>query len=480
MKDAAYSDHAPIIGGQTRSGAGRTQQAIINPATGSELGVLHHATAADIDDALAIANEAFSRWRHVPPTERATILQRVHDLTIQRADEIALGITLDQGKPLMEARAEVLNSAEHALWHAQECRRIYGRVIPSRSPNIRQLVTHEPVGVCAAFTPWNFPFSQAIRKVCAAIGAGCTMILKGPEDTPSAITALAKLFYDAGLPTGCLSIVWGIPQEVAHHLVTSPEVRKISFTGSVPVGKELAALAGLHMKRSTMELGGHSPAIVLQDADVDAAAVQLATAKLRNAGQVCVSPSRFFVHEHVYERFLERFCQILQTTRLGEGRDPATQMGPLCHKRRVDAMHALVADARTQGAEVICGGYALDRPGYFYMPTVLSGTSSQTRVMQEEPFGPIAPILPFSDVDEAIEQANSLPYGLAAYVFGRTASLLHHVTSRIEAGMITVNHLGMGLAEIPFGGIKDSGYGREGGAETFDAYLNIKFVTEHC
>jgi succinate-semialdehyde dehydrogenase/glutarate-semialdehyde dehydrogenase len=339
------------------------------------------------------------------------------------------------------------------------------------------MVLREPIGVCAAFTPWNFPYNQAIRKICAAIGAGCTIILKGPEDSPSAVMAIARAFHDAGLPAGVLNIVWGIPSEVSEHLIRSPIVRKVSFTGSVPVGKHLAALAGAHMKRVTMELGGHSPVLVFDDADIDRAAKQLARFKVRNAGQVCVSPTRFYVHEKAYDQFLEKFVNTLKTVRVGDGLDPETQMGPLAHERRVPTMTKFVENAIKMGGKVVLGGEPLKRVGHFFAPTVVTDLPEDSMLMTEEPFGPIAPITRFSDTDDVIKRANSLPFGLSSYVFTNSLQTATKVANGIEAGMVNINHFGSALPETPFGGIKDSGIGSEGGTETFDGYLVTKFVT---
>jgi len=461
--------------------AGRQQQDVVNPATGEVVGHLPHASRDDLDRALESAQRAFAQWRRTSPLERSRILRRVGELARERAQEIGRNITIDQGKPLREAVAEVQMCAEHAEWHAEEARRIYGRVVPSRDPAVRQMVVREPVGVCAAFTPWNFPFNQAIRKACAAIGAGCTLILKGPEDAPSAVVALARLFHDAGLPPGVLNIVWGVPHEVSSYLIESPIVRKISFTGSVPVGKQLAAMAGAHMKRVSMELGGHSPVLVFDDADIDTAAVQLAKFKVRNAGQVCISPTRFYVQEGVYNRFAERFVAAMKKITVGNGLDDASQMGPLAHERRVDAMESFVTDARERGGEILLGGERLDLAGgkgSFYAPTVVANLPEEARLMTEEPFGPIAPLTRFSDVDDVIARANSLPFGLASYVFTTSLRTAHKVSTELEAGMVGINHFGIGLSELPFGGVKDSGVGSEGGQETFDGYLVTKMVTQ--
>jgi succinate-semialdehyde dehydrogenase/glutarate-semialdehyde dehydrogenase len=387
-------------------------------------------------------------------------------------------MTMDQGKPLAESTGEVVFCAEHAEWHAEECRRIYGRVIPARVDGVRQTVLREPVGVVAAFSPWNFPFNQAIRKISAAVGAGCSIILKGPEDTPSAVVALAQLFHDAGLPKGVLNIVWGVPSEVSDHLIGSPVVRKITFTGSVQVGKMLAAKAAALMKRSTMELGGHAPVIVCDDADVDAAVKLLVPHKFRNAGQVCISPTRFYVQEGVYERFVAEFVGKTQSLKVGDGLSPDTRMGPLAMQRRVGAVAGFVDDARERGASVLAGGAPMPGVGNFFAPTVIADLPEDSRLMTEEPFGPVAGMLRFKTMEEVLQRANSLPFGLAAYAFTTSTKRAHQISTGLEAGMISINHLGMALAETPFGGIKDSGIGSEGGIETFDGYLNTKFVTQ--
>ncbi len=473
-----YQHLALYINGQFLNGQGRQTQAVINPANGSTLGQLPLASQADLDAALNAAQDAFKSWRHSSPMDRSAILRKVAELSRERAQEIGRNLTLDQGKPLAEAVGEIMSCADHADWHAEECRRIYGRVIPARNPKVQQMVLREPIGVCAAFTPWNFPYNQAIRKICAAIGAGCTIILKGPEDSPSAVMAIAQAFHDAGLPPGVLNIVWGVPQEVSDYLIRSPIVRKVSFTGSVPVGKQLAALAGAHMKRITMELGGHSPVLVLPDADVARAARQLARFKIRNAGQVCISPTRFYIHDDIYTAFVDRFTEELANVKVGDGLDPDTQMGPLAHERRLPMMQKFVDNARSLGGKVLLGGEQIKRDGFFFSPTVLTDLPDDALVMTEEPFGPIAPLTRYSDLDDAIARANSLPYGLSAYAFTQSLQDAHRLGTELESGMVNINHFGSSLPETPFGGVKDSGIGSEGGTETFDGYLVTKFVTQ--
>ena len=473
-----YEDLALYIDGKFLKGEGRKEQDVFDPATDTVIGRLPHATKADLDLALQSAARAFETWKKSSPMERSKVLRKVAELARERAQSIGANMTLDQGKPIAEAIGEVMMCSEHAEWHAEECRRIYGRVIPPRVDGVRQLVLREPIGVCAAFTPWNFPFNQAIRKCVAALGAGCTLVLKGPEDAPSGVVALARLFHDAGLPPGCLNIVWGVPHEVSDYLIKSPIVRKVSFTGSVAVGKMLAALAGSLMKRCTMELGGHAPVIVFDDADVERAADQMVGFKFRNAGQVCISPTRFYVQEGAYDRFVARFVEKTKAIKVGPGSDPASRMGPLAQKRRIAPFASFIEDAHQRGASILTGGAAMEGAGSFYSPTVIADLPLDSRMMNEEPFGPVAGMVRFKTVDEVLKQANSLPFGLASYAFTGSTKNATAVSNGLEAGMVSINHIGLALAETPFGGIKDSGYGSEGGMETFDGYLTTKFVTQ--
>jgi succinate-semialdehyde dehydrogenase/glutarate-semialdehyde dehydrogenase len=343
---------------------------------------------------------------------------------------------------------------------------------------VQQTVLREPIGVCVAFSPWNFPFNQAIRKVAAAIGAGCSVIVKGSSDTPSAVVAIAQLFHDAGLPPGVLSVVWGDSGMISDHLIRSPIVRKISFTGSTPVGQQLAALAGSLMKRCTMELGGHAPVIVCDDADIDTAVDQLVGYKFRNAGQVCVSPTRFFVQEGAYDHFVDRFVAKTQAIKVGDGLEAGSRMGPLAQRRRIAAMEGFVDDARQRGANILTGGQALPGEGNFYAPTVITDLPENARFLNEEPFGPMAGIVRFGNLEDALQRANRLPFGLASYAFTRSAKNAHAISRGLEAGMVSINHIGLALAETPFGGLKESGYGSEGGSETFDGYLTTKFISQ--
>lgn len=473
-----YPEITQYIDGEFVQGEGRHETDVLNPATNLPIGKLPHATKADLDRALSSAQRAFESWRNSSAMLRSQILRKVGDLARERAQVIGRNITLDQGKPLAEAVGEVTVCSEHADWHAEECRRIYGRVIPARSSQVQQTVLREPIGVCVAFSPWNFPFNQAIRKVAAAIGAGCSVIVKGSSDTPSAVVAIAHLFHDAGLPPGVLNVVWGDSGMISDHLIRSPIVRKISFTGSTPVGQQLAALAGSLMKRCTMELGGHAPVIVCDDADIDTAVDQLVGYKFRNAGQVCVSPTRFFVQEGAYDHFVDRFVAKTKAIKVGDGLEAGTRMGPLAQRRRISAMEGFVDDARERGANIRTGGHALPGEGNFYAPTVITDLPEDARFLNEEPFGPIAGIVRFRNLEDALQRANRLPFGLASYAFTRSAKNAHTISRGLEAGMVSINHIGLALAETPFGGLKESGYGSEGGSETFDGYLTTKFISQ--
>ena len=466
------------IDGAWRPGRLGYRLPVVNPASEEVIGAVARATTEDLDEALAAAERGFALWRTRPAIERYRIMRKAADLLRQREDEIARLLTIEHGKPIAEARAEVLVGADIVDWFAEEARRVYGRIIPPRAAGVQQLVVKEPVGPVAAFSPWNFPINQAVRKISAALAAGCSIVIKGPEETPASCAALVRALADAGTPPGVVNLVFGVPAEISSHLIAHPTIRKISFTGSTAVGKQLAGLAGLHMKRVTMELGGHAPAIVFSDADVDKAAAILSANKFRNAGQVCVSPTRFLVQDAVYDVFVDRFVSAARAIRVGDGLDPETRMGPLAHDRRVEAMQRLVADAVKRGATIETGGERIGNKGYFFAPTVLTGVARDSLVMNEEPFGPLAPIARFSTFDEAMAEANRLPYGLAAYVYTRSLSTAAAAAAAIEAGVVSINHHGVALIETPFGGVKDSGYGSEGGCEAMEPYLLTKFVTQ--
>jgi succinate-semialdehyde dehydrogenase/glutarate-semialdehyde dehydrogenase len=459
------------------SASGRTIP-VLNPATGDEVGKVAHAGKEDLDRALQAAAKGFQTWKKMAAYDRYKIMRRAADLMRSRADDIAHIMTIEQGKPLSEAKGETVLAGDLIDWFAEEGRRTYGQTIPARADGVQQLVFREPVGPVAAFSPWNFPINQAVRKIACALASGCSIIIKGPEETPASCAELVRAFADAGIPEGVVNLVYGVPAEISEYLISHPVIRKITFTGSTAVGKQLAALAGRHMKRATMELGGHAPAIVFDDADLDVAVKILAANKFRNAGQVCVAPTRFLVQERVYEQFVAKFTDVTKAIKVGNGLDKDTRMGPLAHARRVDAVEGFVNDAVEKGAKLTTGGKRIGNKGYFFEPTVLIDVPTTARMMNEEPFGPLAAIRPFSTFDEVVREANRLDYGLAAYAYTRSAKTAAAIGAAIESGMVSINHHGLALPEVPFGGVKDSGYGSEGGSNALEAYLNFKFVTQ--
>jgi succinate-semialdehyde dehydrogenase/glutarate-semialdehyde dehydrogenase len=472
-----YQDVQLFIDGEwTKASGGRTIP-IENPSTGEVIGTVAHAETADLDRALEAAERGFKQWRQVPAFERYKILRKAADLLRERSDRIAQLLTLEQGKRLVEAKAEIEIAADAGDWFAEEARRTYGRVIPPRANNVYQLVIKEPIGPVAAFTPWNFPLNQVLRKMAAALAAGCSVIVKAPEETPASPAELIRCYADAGVPKGVINLVFGVPSEISEYLIPHPVIRKMSFTGSTAVGKQLAYLAGLHMKRATMELGGHAPTMVFDDADIDLAVKRLATAKLRNAGQVCASPTRFLVQESVYDDFVGKFTDRLKSTKVADGMEPGVQMGPMANPRRITAMEEFIGEAVQRGANLRCGGHRIGNKGNFFEPTVLTDVPLDARIMNEEPFGPVAVIAPFKGFDDVVEEANRLPYGLASYAFTRSPKTAQALAEAVETGMLSINHDGLALPEVPFGGVKDSGYGSEGGTEAVEAYLTPKFVT---
>ncbi|KQY97346.1 NAD-dependent succinate-semialdehyde dehydrogenase [Pseudolabrys sp. Root1462] len=473
-----YTDLKLYIDGQWLGAENRKSEDVINPATGKVLGKLPHASKADLDHALAAADKAFKTWSRTSAYDRSNILRKAANLMRERADHIARVQTQEQGKPFPESRIEVMTSADITDWYAEEGRRAYGRIVPGRMKGIRQIVLQEPVGVAAAFTPWNFPTLTPIRKIAGALAAGCSLIIKASEEVPGGAVELVKCFADAGVPAGVLNLVFGVPAEVSEHIIPSDIVKKVSFTGSVPVGKHLAALAARGMKRATMELGGHSPVLVFDDADPIKAADTIAAFKYRNAGQVCISPTRFYVQEKNYSKFVERFVEYAKGLTLGDGLDKDTKMGPVANPRRLDAMESFVNDAKARGGKIAAGGNRHGNQGFFFEPTVITDIPDDSKIMTEEPFGPLAPIVSFKTFDEVIERANSLPFGLASYAFTNSSATANAVGDAIQAGMVGINSVAVSTPETPFGGVKDSGYGSEGGIEGLQAYLNTKFISQ--
>ena len=456
----------------------RPGEDVINPATENVLGHLPHATEDDLDAALDAANAAFPVWRDTPASQRASILKKTASLMRERIEEMAKCLTLESGKPISEARIEVAFAAEILDWYAEEGKRAYGRQIPSRIPGVSQIVLKEPLGPCVAFTPWNVPATTPARKIGGALAAGCTCIIKPSEETPATALAIANAFKDAGLPNGVLNVVFGKPAVVSTYLISSPIIRKVSFTGSIPVGKELARLASDRMIRTTMELGGHAPVIVMPDANPEKAAEAVAINKYRNAGQICIAPSRFFAHESIHDRFVERFTEVSNSLIVKQGIEEGCQIGALANRRRLEAMESFAEDAVEKGAKVTCGGRRIGNRGFFFPPTVFADVPENARMVSEEIFGPLVPIMRFSTFDEVVTKANSLPYGLAAYAFTNSQRTAFELSSKIEAGMVGINHTFIFTPETPFGGIKESGYGSEGGIEGLEAYLTPKFVSQ--
>ncbi|WCR12069.1 NAD-dependent succinate-semialdehyde dehydrogenase [Paracoccus stylophorae] len=470
----SYPDLKLYIGGEWRDTENHLP--VVNPATEEEIGRLPHAEIADLDDALAAAEDGFRIWRNTAPRDRANVMLKAAALLRERQEEIARSITAEHGKPLTQARLEVIRGSEFIEWDAGEAVRTYGRVIPS-APGVRYVVHHQPIGVVLGLSPWNFPMSQPCRKIAGALATGCSIILKAAEETPAGALHIVRAFHDAGLPPGVLNLVFGTPATISDHLIRQDPVRLVAFTGSTAVGRHLTTLASENMTRVLMELGGHAPVIVCEDTDVERAAITSAVRKYRNAGQVCTSPTRFFVHDSIFDQYAENFVKRAAATTVGNGMEAGIEMGPLANERRVPALSDLVEDARAKGAEVRTGGGRIGNKGYFFEPTVLVNVPDDARVMQEEPFGPLAVINPVSSLDEAIAKANSTPFGLAAYGFTNRADYIDRMTDEIEAGNVSFNTLEASLPETPFGGVKSSGYGREGGIEGLDNYMIVKNIS---
>lgn len=472
-----YSNTQLFIAGKWLDASDGRTIAVQNPATGNEIGRVAHASLKDLESAVAAAQTGFQSWRDLTAIARSKIMRTAASLLRERLESIAQLLTLEQGKPLAEAKSEILSAADITEWFADEGLRVYGRIVPSRVNNaIRQMVINDPVGPVAAFTPWNFPINQVVRKVAPALAAGCSVLVKAAEETPAAPAAFIKAFADAGIPEGVLGLVYGDPAEISSYLITHPSIRKVTFTGSTPVGKQLAAMAGQHMKRVTMELGGHAPVIVAEDADIELAVKSAGAAKFRNAGQVCISPTRFLVHESVKEQFSQALAAHAKSLKVGDGLSHDTHMGPLANPRRVSAMADVTEDAIKKGAKLLTGGSRIGESGNFWSPTILSDVPLDAKVFNDEPFGPVAAIRSFTTIESAIQEANRLPFGLAAYAFTRSLKNADLLTRHVEAGMLWINMPALPSAEMPFGGVKDSGYGSEGGPEAVQAYLNARSV----
>jgi succinate-semialdehyde dehydrogenase / glutarate-semialdehyde dehydrogenase len=472
----AYPDIKLYIDGEWADGKGGRGDDVLNPATGEVLGRVPFAEPEDVDRAIEAAGAAFPAWRDAGPDKRAAVLKKAAALIHQRAAEIGRVMTLEEGKPLGEATNEAHRAAGQLEVYIEEAKRAYGRIIPT-DPSQVLSVRHQPVGPVGAFVPWNFPAGGPMRKIAAALAAGCTIVIKPSEETPGTAVELARAFADAGLPPGALNVLFGVPDEISRRVIASPVIRYIAFTGSVPVGKHIAGLAAQVMKHATMELGGHAPVIVCDDTDVAAAAKACATAKVFGSGQVCTSPSRFLVDRRILPQFTGALLDELRAVTVGNGLDDGVRMGPMANARRRDAVHALVTDAVGRGATVLTGGQLPDGPGFFYPPTLLADVPADAAVMHEEPFGPIAPVTAFDDLDEALAIANSLPYGLAAYGFTDSATTAEKLINGFEAGILSVNHCGGSVPNAPSGGVKESGYGKEGGPEGLAGYQITKRVS---
>ncbi|WP_054310164.1 NAD-dependent succinate-semialdehyde dehydrogenase [Mesorhizobium sp. 1M-11] len=450
--------------------------AVTNPATEEEICRVPVATDSDISAALSSANEAFGTWRGSLPIERSRILRQAAQILRERLPEIALGLTMEQGKILAEARAEVTSVADLFDWFAEEARRIYSRGVANQMPGLDLKVVSEPVGPIAAFATWNFPALVPARKIAAAIAAGCTIVIKPAEETPNTAVALGRALRDAGLPPGVLNILFGNPDQISSALLGSPIIRKLSVTGSTGIGKILARHAAESVMPGIYELGGHAPAIVFEDADVDKAARVLAASKFRNAGQACLSPSRFLVHEGIHDAFVDRMVRLARALKVGDGQDEGNTMGALTNSRRLTDVQAMVDDAVAKGAQLQCGGNRIGNKGYFFAPTVLTDVPDDALAMAVEPFGPVVPVQRFKLFDDAIAKANALPFGLASYVFTNSNATMSRAASQIEAGLVGVNSCAVSHHESPLGGVKQSGHGREGGIEGLEAYLVKKLI----
>ncbi len=475
----AYPDRLEMfIDGVWRSGEGREVLPVLDPASELPIGQLPCATTADLDLALAAAAKGFAIWRDTAPAARAAIIRQAATLLRTRIDTIAAIATREQGKPLAEARGEIVRAAELLEWDAGEAQRVYGRVVLGAT-GLQQSVLRKPIGPVAAFATWNVPIVSPARKIGGALAAGCSIVIKASEETPASAIALVRCFVDAGLPAGVLNLVFGVPDDISRHLIASPIIRLVTLTGPIAVGKHLAGLCAAQMKPATMELGGHSPVIVCPDADAVGAAQASAVSRYRNAGQVCTAPTRFFVHESHYRPFLDAFVETARSIKVGPGTQPQITMGPMANSRRLAAMERLVADACAKGAKLATGGRRIGNRGYFFEPTVLTDIPETAEVMHVEPFGPLALILPYRDLDDAIARANSLPYGLAAYAFTASAKNIARLANGLESGSLCVNHAnGAALPELPLGGVKESGYGYEGGAESLDAYFTKMVLSQ--
>ncbi len=471
-----YPDTRLLINNAWQDAADGRTIAVLNPATGAVIGRVAHASVKDLDLALAAAQKGFEIWRATSSVERQRIMRAAAALLRERADEIAHIMTVEQGKPLAEARGEALSCANMIEWFADEGRRVYGRIVPGANTASHQMVLKQPIGPVAAFTPWNFPLNQVARKIGPALATGCSFLCKAPEETPASPAAFLQCFVDAGVPPGVVGLVYGNPAEISDYLIAHPVIRFVTFTGSTAVGKQLAAKAGAHMKKVVMELGGHAPVIVAEDADVELAAKSIGVAKYRNAGQICIAPTRFLVHESLAKDFQSAYVAYSESLKVGDGLSADTKLGPLVNERRLQAMETIMADIKAKGGEVVTGGHRIGDVGNFFAPTLVVNPPMDSMLFNEEPFGPIAGLRTFRHLDEAIAEANRLSYGLSAYAFTKSFKNVQTLAERVETGMLWINQPATPSAELPFGGIKDSGLGSEGGHEALEEHLISKAV----
>ena len=473
----AYEKLELYIDGEWTSGTSGKAEDVINPATQEVLGVLPHASIADLDRALDAAKRGFETWRRMQAGERAKILKKAAELMRANAARIGRICTLEEGKVLGESIWEVMFTAERLEWLAEEGKRNNGHVLPPTPFGDQRMIVYEPVGPALGMSPWNMPCMMPFSKVANALAAGCSMILKPAEETPGTAVAIVRLFEEAGVPAGVLNLVFGVPGEVSSHLIASPIIKKVSFTGSVPVGKLLYGQCAPGMKKMTFELGGHSPVVIFDDADIDQAIAKTVPAKYSNAGQLCISPTRFYVHDAIADKFTEAFTARARALKVGNGLEDGVEMGPMANNRRMEAMETLISDARDKGAKVLTGGNRIGNRGFFYEPTVLADVPANARAMNEEPFGPVALINRWNDLDEVIEQSNALPFGLASYAFTRSQANARRIGEALEAGLIGINTAHVGGPDMPFGGVKESGVGRESGQEGLKEYYVSKILS---
>jgi len=473
-----YQDFQLYIDGEWASAVNGATKQVFDPATEDEIGKISDASAEDLDRALAAAEAGFAEWRQTGTWERAAKIRKVAELIRERLDSIATTMSIETGKPLAESKGETNGAADQFEWYSEETKRIYGQMIGSRTHDSRLAVIYQPVGVVAAFSAWNFPALLPARKIAAALAAGCSVIVKPAGEAPGSCALIVQACHDAGIPKGVVNFVTGNSSMIAKHLISSPVVRKVSVTGSVPVGKEILHLAADGVKKVSMELGGHGPVIIFEDADAEQAAEVCAATKFRNCGQVCISPTRFYVHEARYDAFAAKFAEVAKSIKVGRGMDDGTQMGPMANSRGLETIKSMVADAVDRGAEILAGGQPPKdfNRGYFYEPTVLGRVPDDALVMTEEPFGPIAPLTTFTEYNDVMTRANSLPFGLAGYLFTHDLGLATRGSEDMEVGMVGVNEMLLATAEAPFGGIKESGMGREGGSLGIHDYLEPKYV----